>query len=1342
MSKETSTSSSNDQMLQAMQQQFERMFRMMDGVNEKLERHDGILNQIQGVPRQRRPPPLGQDDYYGEDDLDDDQVTLVGQNINTRRHARRGRLNEEVDHNLGSIKMKIPSFQGRNDPDVYLEWERKVDLIFECHNYSEEKKVKLATVEFCDYAIVWWDQFCKEKRRYGERPIESWREMKQIMRRRFIPNHYYRELHQRLQTLTQGSMSVEEYHKEMEMLMIKANVEEDREATMARFLRGLNKNIADVVELQHYVEIEEMVNLAMKVEKQLKGKRYDSKLSSSSSWKNSWGKKDDKPIAKSKVEDNKNKIDLGNKGKGENQPTQTRGIRCFKCLGHGHVARECPNRKTMIMRDGDVESECERESDDEIPSLEDCSDVECAKGDNLVVQRTLSLQNKHDDHKEQRENLFHTHCLIANKLCNMIVDGGSCANVASTLLVEKLKLPLIKHPKPYKLQWLNDSGLVKVNRQVLVSFSIGRYKDKVLCDVVPMYAAHMLLGRPWQYDRKVNHDGFKNRYSLTMDGKRYNLGPLSPKEIFEDQMRIKQQYEELQSSLENSLGRETFEKKEKYELSEPKNSFQYDQNGQSKGRENKAEINERNMSVYAKMSDVKEALTLRQSILVLMYKEILLISNEITQNLPSVVVDLLQVYEDLFPDEIPNGLPPKRGIEHQIDFIPGASIPNRPAYRTNPEETKEIQKQVSELMEKGYVRESMSPCAVPILLVPKKDGTWRMCVDCRAINKITVKYRHPIPRLDDMLDELHGSCLFSKIDLKSGYHQIRMKEGDEWKTAFKTKHGLYEWLVMPFGLTNAPSTFMRLMNHVLRAFIGKFVVVYFDDILVYSKNLDEHVQHLHCVFNVLRKEKLYANLKKCTFCTNEVTFLGYIVNEKGIHVDQEKVKVIRDWPTPTSVSDVRSFHGLASFYRRFIKDFSTIAAPLTECIKKNVGFKWGKEQNEAFSLLKDKLSSAPLLSLPNFTKPFEIECDASGIGIGGVLMQEGKPIAYFSEKLSGASLNYPTYDKEFYALVRVLKTWQHYLSYKEFIIHTDHESLKYLKGQDKLSKRHAKWVEFIESFPYIIKYKKGKENVVADALSRRYALISKLDAKLLGFEYIKDLYPNDHDFANVYGACEKGGFDKFYIFEGFLFRENKLCVPQSSLRELLVREAHSGGLMGHFGIKKTLDVLSDHFFWPHMKRDVERICKKCITCKQAKSKAMPHGLYTPLPIPNEPWVDISMDFVLGLPRSKGGRDSIFVIVDRFSKMAHFIPCHKTDDATHIANLFFKEIVRLHGVPRTIVSDRDVKFLSHFGKTLWEKVGNKLLHSITCHPQTDGQTEAINKNLSTLLRAVIQKNLKN
>ncbi|KAK6148142.1 hypothetical protein DH2020_019054 [Rehmannia glutinosa] len=348
-----------------------------------------------------------------------------------------------------------------------------------------------------------------------------------------------------------------------------------------------------------------------------------------------------------------------------------------------------------------------------------------------------------------------------------------------------------------------------------------------------------------------------------------------------------------------------------------------------------------------------------------------------------------------------------------------------------------------------------------------------MCTDCRAINKITVKYRYPIPRLDDMLDELHGAVVFTKIDLKSGYHQIRIKEGDEWKSAFKTKYGLYEWLVMPFGLTNAPSTFMRLMNHILRNFIGKFVVVYFDDILIYSKSLEEHLDHVREVLNT----------------------------------------------------------------RKFVKNFSTIAAPLNEIIKKEVGFHWGEKQQHAFELLKEKLTTAPILALPNFDK-------------------EGRPIAYFSEKLKGAQLNYPTYDKELYALVRALETWQHYLWPKEFVIHTDHESLKYLKGQGKLNKRHIKWVEFIESFPYVIKYKKGKENIVADALSRRHALITTLGSKLLGFESIKEMYDNDSDFSSIYIACEHAAFGKFYKHEGYLFRENKLCIPKCSIRELLVREAH------------------------------------------------------------------------------------------------------------------------------------------------------------------------------------------
>jgi hypothetical protein len=444
-------------------------------------------------------------------------------------------------------------------------------------------------------------------------------------------------------------------------------------------------------------------------------------------------------------------------------------------------------------------------------------------------------------------------------------------------------------------------------------------------------------------------------------------------------------------------------------------------------------------------------------------------------SMPPAVADLLQEHRDVFPKEIPPGLPPIRGIEHQIDLIPGASLPNRVPYRTNPEETKEIARQVQDLLDKGYIRESLGPCAVPVILVPKKDGSWRMCVDCRAINNITIRYCHPIPRLDDMLDELSGAKMFSKVDLRSDYHQIRMKLGDEWKTAFKTKFGLYEWLVMPFGLTNAPSTFMRLMYEVLRAFIGKFVVVYFDDILIYSKSLSEHLEHLRVVFNALRDARLFGNLEKCTFCTDRVSFLGYVVTPQGIEVDAAKIDAIKSWLTPNTVTQVRNFLGLAGFYRRFVQEFNTIAAPLNELTKKGAPFHWGPAQENAFNLLKEKLTNAPLLQLPDFGKPFELECDASGIGIGGVLIQDGKPVAYFSEKLSGLNLNYSTYDKELYALVCTLETWQHYLWPKEFVIHSDHESLKHIRSQNKLNRRHAKWVEFVVSFPYIIKHKKERK---------------------------------------------------------------------------------------------------------------------------------------------------------------------------------------------------------------------------------------------------------------------------
>ncbi|KAK1694757.1 hypothetical protein QYE76_011454 [Lolium multiflorum] len=834
-----------------------------------------IRTMVQQQPQQ----PLDEDGSVNGDNADAAAAQGMGRGVGRGlpRGVNRGfveigarRVPQQQDDGLGKPKFSIPRFEGGTDVEEYLTWELKIERLWRLHpDYTEDRKIKLASSEFDGYALRWWDALVQNREEDGELPIITWRTMKAAMRARFVPTNYLRSVFDKLTQLKQGVMTVDAYYMEMEMLMQRARVHEDD---------------------------------------------YDSD-----------------------------------------------GYDAF------------PSEAQTI----------------------------------VVSQRVLNVQSSAST---QRCNLFQTKALVGpDKACKVIIDGGSCRNLASKELCAKLKLKYLPHPHPYYIQWLRNNG------------------------------------------------------------------------------------------------------------------------------------------------EMKE-------------------------------------FSDVFPEEVPAGLPPLRGIEHQIDLIPGASLPNRAPYRTNPKETKEIQKQVQALLDKGYIRISLSPCAVPVILVPKKDGTWRMCVDCRAINNITIRYRHPIPRLEDMLDELSGAAVFTKIDLRSGYHQIRMKEGDEWKTAFKTKFGLYEWLVMPFGLTNAPSTFMRLMNHVLREFIGKFVVVYFDDILIYSRNESDHIIHIRHVLQVLRDSKLYGNLEKCTFCKDKVIFLGYVVSKHGVEVYVSKIEAIQNWPTPMNVSQVRSFHGLAGFYRRFVPNFSTIAAPLNELTKKGVVFEWGVAQDHAFDELKRLLTSAPLLALPDFNKQFEIECDASGIGIGGVLMQEGRPIAYFSEKLSGAKLNYPIYDKELYALIRVLEVWQHYLWPKEFIIHSDHEALKYLKAQSTLHRRLAKWVEFIESFPYIIKHKKGKDNIVADALSRKTMLLTHLDVKIPGLEVLCDLYATDHDFAEPYRLCVIGkAWEKYHIHDGFLFRANKLCVPESSVRLLLLQESHAGGLMGHFGREKTLLMLADHFYWPKMRRDVDRV---------------------------------------------------------------------------------------------------------------------------------------------------------
>ena len=447
-------------------------------------------------------------------------------------------------------------------------------------------------------------------------------------------------------------------------------------------------------------------------------------------------------------------------------------------------------------------------------------------------------------------------------------------------------------------------------------------------------------------------------------------------------------------------------------------------------------------------------------------------------------VSVVKEYPDVFPEELP-GLPPDRDIEFAIELVPGTTPIAKKPYRMPANELSELKKQVEELEEKGYIRPSTSPWGAPVLFVKKKDGTMRMCVDYRALNDVTIKNKYPLPRIEDLFDQLKGAAIFSKIDLRSGYHQLKIKPSDVPKTTFVTRYGLYEFLVMSFGLTNAPAYFMNLMNKVFMDYLDKFVVVFIDDVLIYSKNKEEHEEHLRKVLERLREHQLYAKFSKCDFWLKKVDFLGHVITAEGIAVDPAKVEAVQNWQQPKNVRDIRSFLGLAGYYRRFIEDFSRIARPMTQLIKKDSKFVWSEACEKSFLELKRRLTTTPVLTLPDIRQDFEVYCDASKQGLGCVLMQQGKVVAYASRQLRPHEVNYPTHDLELAAVVHALKIWRHYLIGNRCELYTDHKSLKYIFTQPDLNLRQRRWLELIKDYDVGVNYHPGKANVVADALSRK-----------------------------------------------------------------------------------------------------------------------------------------------------------------------------------------------------------------------------------------------------------------
>src|SRR6202158_5841600 len=883
--------------------------------------------------------------------------------------------------------------------------------------------------------------------------------------------------------------------------------------------------------------------------------------------------------------------------------------------------------------------------------------------------------------------LFKLSGLVNKCQAVMMVDSGSTGDFISEAYVSKHRMRRNSYESS-KTVWLADGKQHTVTSYIVCVISIGGLTESVELAIIPLVGYDVILGTPWLQRHNPSITWTSYSISVNSNGKQCEL----PLANITDTPVV-----ELVSALQ--FKREVQHGEELY--------LALVQSPAEHSNDSKAAIN-------------RDAST------------------------------IINEFKEVFPEELPSGLPPSRDIDHRIELVPGQQPPSRPTYRMSQPEMDELKKQLTELMDKGYIQESKSPYGAPVLFVKKKDGSMRMCVDYRALNKITIKNKYPLPRIDELLDRLLGTKYFSKIDLRSGYHQVRIANEDIHKTAFSTRYGHYEYLVMPFGLTNAPATFMNLMQSVFSKYLDESVIIFLDDILVYSKSHDEHLKHLECVLQTLRQHKLYAKKSKCEFSQNEISFLGHVINSDGIKMEPSKVDAVVKWPQPKNIHDIRSFLGLAGYYRRFVKDFSKLASPLTNPLHANVPFKWTEKQEAAFTELKQAVSTAPVLIVLDPNQPYVVVTDASGFAIGAALCQDHgngqQPCAYISRKMNNHEVNYPVHEQELLAIIHALREWRHYLHGNQFTVVTDHRSLQYLQTQPHLSARHVRWSEFLQQFAFIVTYRAGKENHVADALSRRpdHQLAALAESTIKASDTlqndIKDAY--QHDPITKLLITKKTN-PKFKYSDDMIYTpDNRLYVPNySDIYSKILSEAHDTPTSGHMGEWKTLARISPHFYWPNMRKTVHEYINKCQSCQRNKpTNQLPQGLLQSLEIPDTRWQTVTMDFITKLPVSESGNDTIVVFVDKFSKMAHYVSTRElglTPDV--VARIFFDNIVKYHGIPQSIVSDRDGRFVSKFWRSLMDTMGVQLKMSTSHHPQTDGQTERANRVLEDVLRHYVSKN---
>ncbi|SOV06304.1 uncharacterized protein UDID_19619 [Ustilago sp. UG-2017a] len=691
--------------------------------------------------------------------------------------------------------------------------------------------------------------------------------------------------------------------------------------------------------------------------------------------------------------------------------------------------------------------------------------------------------------------------------------------------------------------------------------------------------------------------------------------------------------------------------------------------------------------------------------------------------LPDIIPQEYHQYLDVFSRVKADKLLPHRTYDHQIPLEEGKSPPFGPIYSLSEHELKTLREYLEENLAKGFISPSDSPAASPILFVKKKDGSLRLCVDYRGLNRITIRNRYPLPLIDELLDRLREARFFTCIDLRGAYNLLHIAKGDKWKTAFRTRYGLFQYNVMPFGLTNAPASFQHLMNDMFKDMLDRSLIIYLDDLLICSSTLKQHQEHVLAVLARLRQAGLYAKAEKCQFSTSQTEFLGFVVSDQGVAMDPSKTEVITNWPVPKLVHDVQVFLGFCNFYRKFIPQYSQTAYPLTQLLHKeaqSAPFAWHNDAQHAFEQLRSAFGTDTILRHFDPTRPIIVETDASDFAVAAVLSQSfdqgaRHPITFFSKKLDPAQLNYPIFDKEMFAIVAAFKHWRQYLEGAKFQVQvlTDHRSLKYFTTTKQLNHRQARWSELLADFDFVIQYHPGAQAGLPDALTRR-----------------SDMRPKDRG-PSLMQEHNPGNFQTLLKPHQLRLAATGILTVKSDItdkiRDALPRDPWTSSLL-----EKTLSLVRQSFFWLGMSKFVHSFVDSCETCRRIKAvRHKPYGHLKSLPVPPHPWSSISMDLIEQLPPSSDFT-AILVVVDCLTKMAIFVPTTNELDAPKLAKLFLHHVYSKHGLPTSIVSDRGSEFTSHFWRSLSTLLGIENHFSSAYHPQSDGQTERIHQVLEQFL----------